>query len=463
MTLPLFAAASRPREKTTQEPPLTRPPHIAVLGAGAAGVAAALRLSDQGAVPTVFERSWRTGGSVDSRPIKVGDRRVELGASDLNRRTFVRIAAMIERFGLPFRPIHASTGFFTEPGDVTYALGRRHGVQPPEDVLSPLRRFRREAPEVLHDDALGAMTLDAWLAFRGYPEPFAKLYLRPRVAALWSCGPDGPGAMPMWAVMRFFAMQEGLVHQGDPKAERVHLPGGFSTLIDAAISALPADSLRRGREVRVVMAGPTPQLHDGQSLVPAPDGGAWDAIVCATQAEDAANLLDGGGATAWKRLLRAVPYQTSRVTAHLDARLLGPNPNAWGSFNVLIRPVRRKDQFTITLVGPLHQHDAEDPARRGSVQPWFFTTANPWRPIPDTLLLRGDDNAPVEQTFRHAIVDRRTAMAQAGLRGAQGQGGLWVAGAYTEGVGLLEDAWRSGEAAADGALTAWAARPPSAK
>ncbi|MFN7147201.1 MAG: NAD(P)-binding protein, partial [Myxococcota bacterium] len=362
------------------------PPRIAVIGAGLSGLAVAHALVDGGAAVHVYERTTRPGGNADTRRTLLGDRRVELGTSDFNRAAYRRVVAALDRLGVPYRPMHNSTGFFTEDGALVYALGRRHGVPPPDDVLIQLRRFRRQAYEALEDPRLGALSLDEYLEVRDYSSRFAELYLRPRVHALWFCGPDGPGVLPMAAIMRFYALQEGLVLQGDPRPERMYLPEGVGSFVDALVNALPVGTVRTGAPVRVRVGDGLPRVHAAPGDAHPGPGLPYDAVVLATHADDGAALLDGPGAAPWQAVLSRFPYQEATVVAHTDARLLGPNPNAWGTFNVLVRePV---GPYTVTVAGPLHQNDAEHPDRRGALQPWFFTTANPWRPIPEQLLLR---------------------------------------------------------------------------
>lgn len=422
-----------------------RPARVAVIGAGLSGLAVAHALVEGGAAVEVFERAPRAGGNADTRHTALGDRRIDLGTSDFNRAAYRRVVATLDRLGVSYRPMHGSTGFFTADGSLTYALGRRHGVPPPDDVLAALRRFRRQAYEALEDPRLGGLTLDEYLDLRGYPARFCELYLRPRVRALWFCGAEGPGVLPMAAIMRFYELQEGFVPSGEVRPERMYLTEGLSSFVAALIAALPAGTVRLGRPVRVRLDGGAPTVHQGEA-----EGRAYDAVVIATHADDAAALLDGPAAAPWQEVLSRFPYQDASVVAHTDARLLGANPNAWGSFNVLVGAP--EGPYTVTMVGPLHQNDADHPDRRGTVQPWFFTTANPWRPIPEHLLVRGEDGAPVSRVFRHNVMDRRAQLAALQLPALQGHGGAWVCGGYAAGVGLMEDCWASAERVAAGVL-----------
>ncbi len=425
-------------------------PRVAVVGAGLSGLAAAHALVAAGARVTVYERASRPGGNADTRRLALADRRVELGTSDFNRATYHRVVATLDRLRVAYRPMHNSTGFFTADGALVYALGRRHGVPPPDDVLVQLRRFRRQAYEALTDARLGALSLDEYLEVRDYTARFGELYLKPRVHALWFCGADGPGVLPMATIMRFYALQEGIVASGEPRVERMYLVDGMASFVDALVAALPPGTVRAGTPVRVQAGQGAPRVLDGA-------GEAYDAVVLAAHADDAAALLDGPAAPAWRAVLEQFPYQDATVVAHTDARLLGPNPNAWGSFNILIR--EPAGPYTVTTVGPLHQYDADNAERRTTVQPWFFTTANPWRPIPDMLLLRDEHGAPVTRVFRHNVMDRRALLAATRLLDVQGLGGVWVCGGYTEGVGLMEDCWASAERVAAAVMAAHGSGP----
>ncbi|MBZ0231838.1 MAG: NAD(P)-binding protein, partial [Deltaproteobacteria bacterium] len=127
---------------------------VLIIGGGAAAIAAAHRLIEGGATVELLEAGPALGGNcaaVDVPTAGGGTVTIDAGVSDFNRRTFVRVDAMVRELGLAVRAIDetASTMF----PDGTLAWTTRGGtLRVPgapgaaERVVDDIARFRREAP-----------------------------------------------------------------------------------------------------------------------------------------------------------------------------------------------------------------------------------------------------------------------------------------------------------------------------
>jgi predicted NAD/FAD-binding protein len=149
---------------------------VAIVGAGAAGIATAYYLTRLGHRVELFEAGARLGGNC--RRLSVpgadgGETHLDLGVSDFNRVTFGRFADFVTDLGVEVRPIcedatalfrDGTTAWSSQDGRLVHA----GGPAATERLGAEIRRFVREAPALL--DVPGSITLGAYLAEQGYSE-----------------------------------------------------------------------------------------------------------------------------------------------------------------------------------------------------------------------------------------------------------------------------------------------------
>ncbi len=201
-------------------------PHVVVIGAGAAGLAAARVLSRAGVPALVLEARDRIGGRIDTRSDPALRLPIELGAEFVHGRPAVSIAlarqagaALVDTSGTAFR---LENGVLAEGGDVFAAVS---DVLKHADTLDPDRSvadFVRDQPERTRDAVL--------MMVAGFDAADPARASARALASEWGDGPESQTAVEYRPV------------------------GGYTPLLRALVGALDAGyvSVRLGTVVTAI-------------------------------------------------------------------------------------------------------------------------------------------------------------------------------------------------------------------
>ena len=286
---------SAPRERVSA--PRSTRPHVAVLGGGFAGMAAALALAAAGARVTLVERERRLGGKADEW--RDAGFRFDTGPSVLTLSEVVRTT--FERVGLTcplaFRPAAPLCRYVYPDGRVWDVYRELEptlaGLEPQEAdayrrALAKARTlYEAAAPVFVHGPAPGLLRLAAY----GLRHGLAAAPGRSLPDLLRALGADGPLLLPFF--MRFATYVGADPRRAPAVLHNVawaelglgvhHLEGGTYALVRAladALEALGAD-LRLGEAVErlVTRAGTVREVHTTRGVL------ACDAVVAAVDRE----------------------------------------------------------------------------------------------------------------------------------------------------------------------------------
>jgi oxygen-dependent protoporphyrinogen oxidase len=284
---------------------------VAVIGAGAAGLAAALRLTQAGARVTIYERAGRAGGrlrteTVEGARIDVGVQLVssthaslfdlarQAGGWELLRRspgrdalwrkgrahpiTYGSVTSMVASSALPAM-LKLKLGSRYLP----FLTARTHGL----DANDPAG-----SGGIAHDRE----SIGAW-GRREVGSDFVELLVYPLLAAYYGALPEQTSAGVYHALAR---MGMDVSVYG--------VAGGFGALADAWLTAAEAAGARYTAATEVThVAGSA----DGVRLTTSAGAVHHEAAVIATPAPIAARLLDGGEIGQWLAGVRVVPTLTA--------------------------------------------------------------------------------------------------------------------------------------------------------
>jgi uncharacterized protein len=398
---------------------------LAIVGTGISGLCAAERLCRAHDV-VVYERESRIGGhthtvDVDGPRGKVA---VDTGFIVCNDRTYPGFLALLRRLGVALRKSEMSfsvrcerTGLEYNGGGFNQIFAQRRNLLRPRflGMLRDILRFHRLAPGFGDSDA----TLQDVLRQGRFGRAFAEHYLVPMMAAIWSAEPQRLMAMPARFFVRFFH-NHGMLSvadrpqwftvQGGSRSYLGPLSAPFATAIR---TNSPVVAIRRTGDAVWVKAEGQPEER-------------FDAAVLATHSDQALAMLRDA-TPAEVSLLGAIPYQQNDVVLHTDARLLPTRKRAWAAWNYHLpkEPVARA---TVTYSMNILQGLA------GPEQ--YLVTLNRSAAIEPARVLR-------RFVYDHPVFDARGVQAQAAVAAQNGQGRIWLCGAWC-GFGFHEDGVQAG-------------------
>jgi predicted NAD/FAD-binding protein len=432
---------------STHDTPGPRRPTVAVIGAGVSGLTAAYLLQRTHHV-TLFEAEERIGGHAHTHDVEIGGGTtvpVDSGFIVLNDRTYPTLRRLFDELGVRTRPTEMSMSITCEGCGLSYKGGRKaNGIFAQRKravdpgfwrLLLQIRRFQKEALELLHTGAEPDLTYGEFLDARGFDPHFVTHYALPVVSCVWSMGHSEAMSYPA-AYLFAFLRHHGFLALGDAPTWHTVI-GGSRSYVTAIAERL--DAVHAGTRVVAVSRKPEAVEIDTVSV----DGGpsehhAFDKVVIATHADTALALLTDAGEEETE-LLGTVGYSTNVAWLHRDESALPAHPRSRASWNYRLEDCDTlTDRTRVTYwMNRLQGHPESDP---------LLVTLNPEAgPDPEHVIAK--------MTYTHPTYTAASVAAQARL-GELNSDRLAFAGAY-QGWGFHEDGCRSGVEAAKALGATW--------
>jgi uncharacterized protein len=408
---------------------LVQAARIAVIGSGISGLTCAHVLGPHHDV-VLFEADCRLGGhsnTVDVDDPVAGRLAVDTGFIVHNDRNYPNLTRLFREldittvntemsFAVTDRdPTSPTAGFSYRASNLrTLFADRRNMVNPAMwRMLRDIARFYRDARRFLANPDV-AVSLDQFLARRGFSRDFIELHLRPLGAAVWSADPSTFGEFPAVAMLTFLK-NHGLLGVGRRPQWRT-IEGGSRTYVDALASRFEGE-VRLGSVVSGIR-----RCASGSVVVSTAAGvDEFDAVILAVHSDQALAMLVDPTAGELAAL-GAVRYQRNRATLHTDTSLLPPRPNAWAAWNY----DRRGDDGThATLTYDMTALQHLPGSRR------YLVSLNSDDVIDPAKVIATID-------YTHPVFDRPAIEAQKSFEMIDGVGGVHFCGAWW-GYGFHED------------------------
>ena len=194
-------------------------------------------------------------------------------------------------------------------------------------MLAEVRRFHRQARQLLRDTTADRMTLAEFLERGRYSQYFHDHFLLPLTGAVWSCGPGQIREFPARYLVRFFANHGMLTVKHTPAWKTV--TGGSGVYVRAVVAALH-DTMSDTEVVAVE--------RDASGVTVTDAGGRarrFDRIVIATHPDQALRLL-ADPTPSEQRVLSSFDYASNETVLHTDGSLLPQASGARASWNYLL-------------------------------------------------------------------------------------------------------------------------------
>ncbi len=308
---------------------------IAVIGAGISGLVAAYRLHKEHKI-TIFEANDYPGGHTNTVDVALDGERhaIDTGFIVYNDWTYPNFIALLDELGVRSRPTTMSFSVHDEQSGLEYnghslntLFAQRRNLLRPGfyRMLADVLRFNREARRYVSacDDEI---TVGEFLLRYKFSVLFAKYYLLPMGAAIWSCPIGAFAEFPIRFIVDFYHNHGLLSVLRRPKWHVVE--GGSRTYVEA-MSRTFRDRIRLRTPVQSVQRQP-------DSVKVQPRGGAnesFDHVIFACHSDQALWILGNTATAQEQEILSSFPYERNVAVLHTDISLLPRTKRAWVSWN----------------------------------------------------------------------------------------------------------------------------------
>ncbi len=403
---------------------------IAIVGSGIAGLTCAWRLAGHHQV-TLFDAGVTAGGHTATVDVDTpqGTFAIDTGFIVYNDRTYPRFIGLLSELGISGQKTEMSFSVHNPVSGLEYnghtlasLFAQRRNLFNPAfwGLLKEILRFNRLAKQALTAPLRESDTLESFLEKHGFSAFFAKHYILPMGAAIWSSSLQEMRRFPLPLFLHFFE-HHGLLDVTQ-RPQWYVVPGGSREYVRAMLNALD------GR-IDLKLESPVQNVirHDrGVELLAGSVTCAFDQVIFACHSSQALSLLEQPSKSE-EEILGGIGWQCNEVILHSDTRWLPKRKRAWASWNYRLSEhdeVRACVTYNMNILQGLPE---------GS--PLFCVTLNPGSPIDERFVWRRFE-------YEHPLFTPQSALAQARRKEINGQQRSWYCGAYWYN-GFHEDGVRS--------------------
>ena len=310
--------------------------NIAIIGSGIAGLTCAWRLAGQHQV-TLFEAASTPGGHTATVDIATpqGTWAIDTGFIVYNDRTYPRFMGLLSELGLSGQKTQMSFSVHNPQSGLEYNghslsslfAQRRNLVKPAFwGLLTEIVRFNRQAKQALAGAFDPGATLQTFLERHRFSPFFARHYILPMGAAIWSSSLQEMRRFPLALFLRFFENHGLLDIRQRPQWYVV--PGGSREYVRALLA-------QRGDRLRLRLNAPVQNVirrQEGVTLQLASGEQHFDQAIFACHSAQALAML-ADPTSAEREILGDIGWQQNEVVLHSDPRWLPTRKRAWASWN----------------------------------------------------------------------------------------------------------------------------------
>ena len=403
---------------------------IAIIGSGIAGLTCAWRLAGQHEV-TLFEAASTPGGHTATVDIATpqGTWAIDTGFIVYNDRTYPRFMGLLNELGLSGQKTQMSFSVHNPQSGLEYNghslsslfAQRRNLVKPAFwGLLTEIVRFNRQAKQALAGAFDPGATLQTFLERHRFSPFFARHYILPMGAAIWSSSLQEMRRFPLALFLRFFENHGLLDIRQRPQWYVV--PGGSREYVRALLA-------QRGDRLRLRLNAPVQNVirrQEGVTLQLASGEQHFDQAIFACHSAQALAML-ADPTSAEREILGDIGWQQNEVVLHSDPRWLPTRKRAWASWNYRLSEQDQASACVTYNMNILQGLPADAPL--------FCVTLNPPTPVDPRFVWK-------RMVYEHPLFNPQSWSAQMRREEINGRQRSWFCGAYWYN-GFHEDGVRS--------------------
>ena len=414
---------------------------IAIIGSGIAGLTCAWRLAGQHEV-TLFEAASTPGGHTATVDIATpqGTWAIDTGFIVYNDRTYPRFMGLLNELGLSGQKTQMSFSVHNPQSGLEYnghslssLFAQRRNLLKPAfwGLLTEIVRFNRLAKQALAWAFDPGATLQIFLERHRFSPFFARHYILPMGAAIWSSSLQEMRRFPLALFLRFFDNHGLLDIRQRPQWYVV--PGGSREYVRALLA-------RSGDRLRLRLNAPVQNVfrhQDGVTLQLASGEQHFDQAIFACHSAEALAML-ADPTLAEREILGDIGWQRNEVVLHSDPRWLPVRKRAWASWNYRLSEQDQASACVTYNMNILQGLPADAPL--------FCVTLNPPTPVDPRFVWK-------RMVYEHPLFNPQSWSAQMRREEINGRQRSWFCGAYWYN-GFHEDGVRSALDVVNGIIAA---------
>ncbi|MFV9065329.1 FAD-dependent oxidoreductase [Serratia fonticola] len=404
--------------------------NIAIIGSGIAGLTCAWRLAGHHQV-TLFEAEPAVGGHTATVDVSTpqGKYAIDTGFIVYNDRTYPRFMGLLSELGISgqktqmsFSVHNPQSGLEYNGHTLTSLFAQRRNLVNPAfwGLLRDIVRFNRLAKEALAGDVNENATLETFLEQHGFSAFFARHYILPMGAAIWSSSLQEMRRFPLPLFLRFFE-HHGLLDVTQ-RPQWYVVPGGSREYVRAILTQL-------GDRLTLHLNAPVQQVtrhNGGVEIQLAQSSHTFDQVIFACHSSQALAML-ADPTPAESEILGDIGWQHNEVVLHSDPRWLPVRERAWASWNYRLS---ERDQASACVT---YNMNILQGLPEGS--PLFCVTLNPETSVDERYVWK-------RFVYEHPMFNPKSWRAQSRRGEINGHQRSWFCGAYWYN-GFHEDGVRS--------------------
>ncbi|CAI2139084.1 Protoporphyrinogen oxidase [Serratia fonticola] len=404
--------------------------NIAIIGSGIAGLTCAWRLAGHHQV-TLFEAEPTVGGHTATVDVSTpqGTYAIDTGFIVYNDRTYPRFMGLLSELGISgqktqmsFSVHNPQSGLEYNGHTLTSLFAQRRNLVNPAfwGLLRDIVRFNRLAKEALAGDVNENATLETFLEQHGFSAFFARHYILPMGAAIWSSSLQEMRRFPLPLFLRFFE-HHGLLDVTQ-RPQWYVVPGGSREYVRAILTQL-------GDRLTLHLNAPVQQVtrhNGGVEIQLAQSSHTFDQVIFACHSSQALAML-ADPTPAESEVLGDIGWQHNEVVLHSDPRWLPVRERAWASWNYRLS---ERDQASACVT---YNMNILQGLPEGS--PLFCVTLNPETSVDERYVWK-------RFVYEHPMFNPKSWRAQSRRGEINGHQRSWFCGAYWYN-GFHEDGVRS--------------------
>ncbi|MGC4020814.1 MAG: FAD-dependent oxidoreductase [Cyclobacteriaceae bacterium] len=318
---------------------------IAIIGTGIAGMGCGHFLHKEFDIE-FYEQNDYIGGHANTIYVKEDDKQIPIdtGFIVFNNKTYPNLVKLFKQLKVEVKPTNMSFSVQHLPTGLEY--GSQHLFAQNKNYLNTsffkmlfqIKRFYKEAEEVLHDERFANYSLLDYMKERKYSSDFVYKYIVPMSSALWSTPTDVTLKYPVRVLVQFFK-NHGLLGI-DTQFQWYTVQNGSWQYRDKLIAPFKG-KIKTGRAAKKV------SMVDQKVKVVASDGSEkfFDKVILACHADQSLRILDEPTDRQF-RLLHNFKYQKNIATLHSDESIMPKRKSLWSAWNYRVEEIEEETVAT---------------------------------------------------------------------------------------------------------------------